>query len=150
MRKARWFLIVAAVLMAACGRGPAPPAGKWIGHYEASGIMVAVRLEIGSDGAVRVSAPNILNTAVNNEVQRKAMHRKLADELERSWSKVEARDMDFDGKIFRKPGGVAPQMVWNAATRTMKVVCYFGLQKSIYIDMRPVGDFSADPWAVRS
>jgi hypothetical protein len=54
--------------------------------------------------------------------------------------------MDFDGKVFRKPGGIAPQAIWDAKTGSMQLVIYPGAQPSIRIAMRRVGDFSADPW----
>jgi hypothetical protein len=74
------------------------------------------------------------------------MREKLAASLASSWGSVEGRAMDFDGRVFRKPGGIAPQMEWNPDSKTMTVVVYFGM-KTARIPLHQVKDFSADPWA---
>jgi hypothetical protein len=53
--------------------------------------------------------------------------------------------MDFDGRVFRKPGGVAPQMEWNPDSKKMTVVVYLGM-KTVRIPVHVVKDFSDDPW----
>src|SRR5215208_8470753 len=45
--------------LCACAE-PRAPAGRWEGIYTDGGLLVVVRLEIASDGAVRVSAPNAI------------------------------------------------------------------------------------------
>jgi hypothetical protein len=148
MRKISILWVAGLALLAGCFSSSQPPVGRWIGNHEAPGILVDTRLEILPDGRVRVSAPNFLNADSDiSEEQRVDMRARLADELNRTWSQVVPRKMDFDGRTFRKPGGVAPQMEWDAATRQMKVVFYFGMHKSIRIDVRQVDVFGDDPWA---
>ncbi|MDE2183279.1 MAG: hypothetical protein KGJ78_09680 [Alphaproteobacteria bacterium] len=108
--------------------------------------MVDARLEILKNGMVRVSAPDILDRPGSDQ-ERAEMHAQLAADLASGWSDVELRQMDFDGGVFRKPGGVAPQMEWDAKRQLMKVVFYFGMQHSIRIEMHQVADFDHDPWA---
>ena len=52
------FVLVTALALLSCSH-PAPPVGRWEGTYESDDVMVAARLEIGSDGQVRVSAPSV-------------------------------------------------------------------------------------------
>jgi len=54
--------------------------------------------------------------------------------------------MDFDGSVFRKPGGIAPQMIWKANSRQMSVIVYLGTRPGAHISMREVSDFSDNPW----
>ena len=77
--------------------------------------------------------------------QRGPMRDRLAATLSSSWSDVEGRTMDFDGRVFRKPGGLAPQMEWNPDSQKMTVVVYLGM-KTIRIPVRAVKDFSDNPW----
>ena len=63
-----------------------------------------------------------------------------------SWDDVLPRTFDFDGRVFRKPGGIAPQMEWVPHHQQMKVVFYFGREHSIRIVMHAVQDFREDPW----
>lgn len=140
-------LILGAAVLNACAPAKTPPTGRWIGNYDVPGVMVDARLEIQPDGRVRVSAPNLVNVTVNGEAQRVVLHAKLAAQLDRDWRLVEPRKMDFDGKVFRKPGGVAPQMEWNPETKTMILVFYFGMHKAVRITMQPVESYADDPWA---
>lgn len=146
MRRISILLFASLVFLAACSRQEKPPAGRWIGNYESSSVMVDARLEILPDGAVRVSAPDMLDVGDASEEDRALIRNRLAEELETTWAKAPAKPMDFDGRVLRKPGGVAPQMEWNPQTREMKVVFYFGMQKSVRIKMQQVSDFSSDPW----
>jgi hypothetical protein len=146
MRRFASLLVIVCAAAVGCSRTP-PPAGRWIGNYEADGVMVDARLEILSNGLVRASAPNMLDTPVNSDQERAAAHAQLAADLAGGWSDIVPRQMDFDGRVFRKPGGVAPQMEWDPDTHRMKVVFYFGTQHSIRIDMHAVSDFDRDPWA---
>jgi hypothetical protein len=129
-----------------CSNAKSPPVGRWEGAFEAQDVMVAVRLEISDKGDIYLSAPNALEIESVSAADRPAMRRRLADELAASWSNVEARPMDFDGRIFRKPGGVAPQMEWNPETHQMTVVLYLGMRAALRIPLRAVPQFSADPW----
>jgi hypothetical protein len=74
------------------------------------------------------------------------MHERLAGDLIAGWSEVTPRKMDFDGETFRKPGGIAPQMIWKAKRKQMLLVVYIGTQPSFRIPMREVGDFSENPF----
>ena len=139
-------LFLLSLTLVACSK-PGPPAGRWVAHYESAGNMVDARLEIGTNGLVRVSALDLIDVQVNSDDDRIAMHAQLAADLANGWSDVTPRAMDFDGRIFRKPGGFAPQMEWDPDTKQMKLVFYFGTQHSIRIPMHTVDDFGDDPWA---
>jgi hypothetical protein len=139
-------LLAGLVLLAACSRHGKPPAGRWIGNYETAEVMVDARMEVQPDGQVRVSAPDLLDVGELSDAERSDLHARLADKLVESWDKAEPRPMDFDGRTFRKPGGVAPQAEWNPNSHEMKLVFYFGMEHSIRIQMQQVSEFSADPW----
>jgi hypothetical protein len=140
------ILLAGLVAATACSHHVKPPTGRWVGNYDTPDIMVDARLEILPDGKVRVSALDITNVGDVSDQERAALHTRLASELEVAWHKVETRQMDFDGKVFRKPGGFAPQMEWNPLTHEMKVVFYFGMQHSIRIVMQQTDDFANDTW----
>lgn len=140
------LLLLGLGVLIACSRPAQPPVGRWTGNYDSPDVMVDARLEIGKDGSVRVSAPDLLDVGQVSGEDRAAMHSRLAADLAESWDEVAPRPMDFDGKVFRKPGGFAPQMEWNPQTRQMKLVFYFGTRHSIRIPMRAVDDFGDDPW----
>jgi hypothetical protein len=106
-------------------------------------VTIAARLEIEADGQVRVSAPDLLDIAPGD---RDAAREKLGSDLAGAWDSVVPRPMDFDGETFRKPGGIAPQMVWKAKSRRMSLIVYLGTRPAIRIAMREVGDFSDNPW----
>jgi hypothetical protein len=144
MRKTALVLATALALLS-CSH-PAPPTGRWQGTYESADTMIAVRLEIGSDGLVRVSAPNLRDIAAASPDERAQMHEKLASDLAAAWDSVEPRAMDFDGSAFRKPGGIAPQMIWKDKRREMSVVVYLGTRPGLRIPMHLVSDFSDNPW----
>jgi hypothetical protein len=139
------FVLVTALALLSCSH-PAAPVGRWEGTYESGDVMVAVRLEIGSDGQVRVSAPNLQDVGAASEEDRVQMRDKLATDLATDWESVAPRTMDFDGGVFRKPGGIAPQMIWKAKNRQMSVVVYLGTRPGLHIAMREVSDFSDNPW----
>lgn len=139
-------LLFASLALVACSR-PVAPAGRWVAHYESQGTMVDARLEIGANGLVRVSATDLLDVQPDSEEDRMAMHRQVAAQLADGWGDVTPRPMDFDGHIFRKPGGFAPQMEWTPKTKEMTLVFYFGTQHSIHIPMQAADDFNDDAWA---
>jgi hypothetical protein len=140
------ILLIAALALAGCSKPQQPPSGRWVGNYESPSVMVDAWLEILPNGNVRVSAPDLLDVGNPSEAQRALLHARLANDLGDGWGDVVPRKYDFDGRVFRKPGGFSPQMEWNPLTRQMKVVFYFGMQHSIRIVMHPVKDFSEDPW----
>lgn len=140
------ILLIAGLVLAGCGKSHHPPSGRWIGHYESPSVMVVAWLEIAPNGDVRVSAPDILDIGEPTDEQRAVAHKRLANQLYDDWGNVVPRHYDFDGHTFRKPGGVAPQMEWNPKTHQMKVVFYFGMQRSIHIPMTSVQDFNEEPW----
>jgi hypothetical protein len=139
------FVLATALALLSCSH-PAPPRGRWQGTYESADTMIAVRLEIGSDGLVRVSAPNLGDIGAASPDDRAQMREKLASDLAAGWESVDSRVMDFDGSTFRKPGGIAPQMIWNATSRQMWVVVYLGTRPGLRIAMHDVGGFSDNPW----
>jgi hypothetical protein len=140
------ILLMAGLILAGCGKSHQPPVGRWVGHYESPSVMVVAWLEIGKGGEVKVSAPDILDIGEPTDEQREAAHKRLANELYDTWGNVPPRVYDFDGHVFRKPGGYARQMEWDPNTQQMKVVFYFGMQRSIHIAMQPVKEFTEDPW----
>ena len=131
--------------LAACSK-PQPPPGRWEGGTMASGTLVAARVEIGPDGLVRVSAPDITGADNAKPEQLQQMRDRLAADLAGSWSSVSPRPFDFDGTTFRKPEGVAPQMVWDKATNQMTLELYIGASAALPVPLRPVSDFHDDPW----
>jgi hypothetical protein len=131
-------------LLAACSK-PAPPVGKWEGATSIGGTMVAARVEIGRDGKVRISAPDITN-AIGPESRLARLRERLAADLANAWDDVAPRAFDFDGKIFRKPGGIAPQMVWDAASNQMTLELYIGANPALPVSLRPVRIFHDNPW----
>jgi hypothetical protein len=139
--------LVSVLCLAACSNTKVPPVGRWEGVYEAPDEMVVVRLEITPKGDIYLSAPNALDIEATPADQRPVMRAHLTDELVQSWSAVTPRPLDFDGRVFRKPGGVAPQMEWNPQSKQMTVVLYFGMHAALRVPLRAVSDFSQDPWA---
>jgi len=129
----------------ACTRSPAP-SGRWQGAYESRDTMVVTRLEIDSKGDIYLSAPDATDIGNAAAEDRAAIRRKLAEGLSVAWGEVQPRPYDFDGRVFRKPGGVAPQLEWNPDQKSMMAVVYLGLRPSIRIPLHPVADFSSDPW----
>jgi len=144
----RRFATVLLVLFAleGCSK-PAPPIGRWAGRYDAGGVLIDARVEIGSNGEVRVSAPDLVNVTADTDDDRAALHQRLAAELADDWDAVEPRPMDYDGHVFRKPGGVAPQLIWDKDSGRMTMVVYIGNRPGMNITLAPVADFDKDPWA---
>jgi hypothetical protein len=140
------ILLMVALALAACSKQHVPPAGRWIGHFESPSVMVVAWLEISPSGDVRVSAPDYLDIGEPTAEVRDAAHKKLSSQLSDDWGAVQPRHYDFDGHTFRKQGGVAPQMEWNPKTQQMKLVFYFGMQRSMHIPMTPVKEFTEDSW----
>ena len=140
------FLILASALfLAACSK-PAPPQGRWEGGYTGSGAMVAARVEVEADGQVRVSAPDITNLDTAKPEILQQDRDKLAADLAAAWDGVAPRPFDFDGTTFRKPGGIAPQMVWDKASNQMTLELYIGANPALPVPLRPVDAFHDDPW----
>lgn len=146
MRRGALALLMVLVV-AGCSRHT-PPAGRWQGTYDSADAMVAARVEIDSKGGIRISAPNAENIG-DNEDDRAAMRQHLAVGLAGGWDEIEPRTMDFDGHTFRKPGGIAPQMVWDADKKRMYLVVYLGKNPGMKIALRAVDDFSEDPWGTQ-
>lgn len=133
-------LIVA--VLAACSGGAKPPAGRWQGVYEDAGLIVVARLEIDPKGDIRVSAPNaIADLAAMSENDRAGLRTRLLGELAQSWKKVGPLPLEFDGKDFRKPGGVAPQLQWDAKAGHMTMIYYSGNRASVRVPLDPVQQF---------
>lgn len=139
-------LLIAGLTLVGCSKQHQPPQGRWIGRYESPAVMVVAWLEILPSGQVRISAPDFLDIGDRTDVQLREMHKRLASDLSDGWSEVKLRQYDFDGRVFRKPGGVSPQMEWDPDKQEMKVVFYFGMSHSIRIPMQPVKNFGEDPW----
>jgi hypothetical protein len=139
------ILLAMAVSLAACSK-PAPPQGRWEGGYSARGTMVAARVEIEADGQVRVSAPDITNLENAKPEILQQNRDRLAADLASGWDSVAPRPFDFDGTTFRKPDGIAPQMVWDKASNQMTLELYIGANPALPVPLRPVDGFHDDPW----
>jgi len=129
----------------ACSK-PSPPVGKWEGGMESGGDVVVARVEILPNGQVRIMAPDITN-AMGSRAQMDEYRARLSADLANGWSEVKPRSFDFDGKTFRKPGGIAPQMVWDKATNHMTLELYIGARAALPVPLRPVDDFHDNPFA---
>jgi hypothetical protein len=140
----RLVSLAALLALAACGK-PQPPVGKWEGGAEAGGTLVAARVEILPNGTVKISAPDITN-AMGPRDQIVQMEARLAADLANGWSEIGPRSFDFDGKTFRKPGGVAPQMEWDKATNQMTLELYIGANPALPVALRPVSGFHDSPF----
>src|SRR5262249_37863349 len=136
--------VIAIVLLAACsGSGPEPPVGRWEGFYSGAGVMIAARVEIGKGGRVRMSAPNAFMDFANMpEADKADVQRRLMASLASDWAAARAHRLDFDGHTFRNPGGVAPQLEWDAGTNHMTMFVYPGTKPTVRIELEPVKDFS--------
>jgi hypothetical protein len=143
MNKVLLFTVLA-VALAGCGK-PQPPVGKWEGGYEVGGDLVAARVEILPGGGIKISAPDITNAMGNGE-QIEALRAQLAADLTNGWSEVRPRTFDFDGKTFRKPGGVAPQIEWDKDTNQMTLELYIGTRPAMPVSLRPVAGFHDNPF----
>jgi hypothetical protein len=138
------FAVLVLLALAGCSR-PHPPTGKWEGGYDKAGTIVVARVEILPNGLVKVTAPDITNAFVDERMKNRLRDR-LESDLLRAWEEVTPRQMDFDGRTFRKPGGVAPQMVWDKATNQMTLQLYLGANPALPIVLRPVENFHDSPW----
>ena len=146
MRQTHTLLLFAVVLgLTACSK-PSPPAGRWEGGYAAGGTLVAARVEIGTDGQVKVSAPDVTNLQNAKPEQLQQQRDTLASDLASGWDGVTPRPFDFDGTTFRKPGGIAPQIVWDKATNQMTLELYIGANPALPVPLRPVDAFHDNPW----
>jgi hypothetical protein len=148
MRRTLVLLLFAAPMalgMSACSK-PAPPQGRWEGGYSAGGTLVAARVEVEADGQVRVSAPDVTNLQNAKPEQLQQQRDTLAADLASAWDSVAPRPFDFDGTTFRKPGGIAPQMVWDKNSNQMTLEIYLGANPALPVLLRPVDNFHDDPW----
>ena len=125
---------------------PKPPVGHWEGTYETQHTMIAARLEIDPDGTILVSAPDMLDITATDPDDRETIRQRIASDLAQDWASTQPRRMSFDGTVFRKPGGVAPQLEWSPGTKRMIMVVYFGTRPSIRVPLHAVDRFSDDPW----
>jgi hypothetical protein len=142
---ARFFALACLLLVSACSHATPPPTGRWEGIYDSHDAIVAARVEITARGDIYLSAPDAMDVG-SSSGDRTAIRQRLADGLNQSWGSVVPRQMDFDGKTFRKPGGIAPQMQWDSAGNTMTLILYPGTAPEIHILLHPVKDFSPDPF----
>ena len=123
----------------------APPDGRWEGALESGDTMIVARLETTHDGQVRISLPDITGVG-NDPAERATTRQSLAERLAGGWGEVAPRPMDFDGKTFRKPGGIAPQIDYDKSTNTMNVYVYLGTSPAILVPLHSVTDFTDNPW----
>jgi hypothetical protein len=147
MRRTALFpaLLLAVGTLAACSK-PAPPVGRWEGGFQSNSTIVAARVEVMKDGQVRLSAPDITNLDMTKPERVAELRQQLASDLANGWDSVAPRPFDFDGETFRKPGGYAPQMVWDKNTGQMTLELYIGANPALPVPLRPVPEFHDDPW----
>ncbi len=141
----RWIALLTLVLLAAWSK-PQPPIGKWEGGYEGKGVLVVARVEILANGQVKISAPDLTNLQGATFEQMARSRARLATELTNMWPDVAPRVFEFDGKTFRKPDGIAPQMVWDEKTNQMTLQLYFGANPALPVVLRPVNEFNENPF----
>ena len=108
--------------------------------------LVAARVEVLAGGQVRVMAPDITGLDLATPDRMAQLRQQLAADLASSWDGVAPRPFDFDGDTFRKPGGIAPQMVWDKKTNQMMLELYIGANPALPVPLRPVPEFHDDPW----
>lgn len=148
MRFAACLIVILPCLIlgvTACSK-PRPPVGKWEGGYERGGDIVVARVEILPSGQVKVMAPDITNV-MGPRAQIEGYRARLSADLANGWGGIEPRNFDFDGKIFRKPGGIAPQMIWDKATNHLTLELYIGARSALPVQLRPVDAFHDNPFA---
>ena len=95
---------------------------------------------------MRLSAPDITNLENAKPEILQQNRDKLAADLASGWDGVAPRLFDFDGSVFRKPGGIAPQMVWDKASNQMTLELYIGADPALPVPLRPVDGFHDNPW----
>ena len=116
--------------------------GRWQGTYTGPGVMIVARVEVERDGKVRLSAPNaFMDVGALDAAEQTDVMARLSAGLAAAWPYIAPRPMDFDGHVFRNPGGVAPQLEWHRQTRHMTMYVYPGAQPTIRLDLAPVKDF---------
>ena len=148
MSGARNKLLLVAVLAAAlagCGKSQ-PPVGKWEGGYDGNGLIVVARVEIDAAGVVKVMAPDVTGMAGAKPEEVLNARAELASQLANDWPGVTPSQFEYDGKTFRKPNGVAPQMVWDKDTNQMTLELYIGANPALPVTLRPVDAFHDNPW----
>jgi hypothetical protein len=129
-----------------CAKGPVLPVGRWEGVYEAQDVMVAVRFEITPRGDFVLSAPDATDIENLSAGARTGLHRQLAETLAATWPQTRPRPLNFDGRLFRKPGAVAPQLEWDADKERMTAILYLGLHAPLRVDLHATPRFTHDPW----
>ena len=65
----------------------------------------------------------------------------LKTRLAQSWPAVQPLPLEFDGRAFRKRGGVAPQIEWDAEGKRMTMIYYSGNRLSVRVPLAPVREF---------
>lgn len=144
MRQISRFAVSLGLLALTACSDPRPPVGRWEGAYEDPGVIIVARLEIDSAGNVRVSAPNaITDAAPVSDGERAVLHTQLQTGLAESWPSVAPLPLVFDGRVFHKRGGVAPQLEWDKAHQRMILVFYSGNRASIRVPLDSVQNFTA-------
>ncbi|MBV9420591.1 MAG: hypothetical protein JO348_12535 [Alphaproteobacteria bacterium] len=138
-------LLFGVLVLTGCSK-PQAPAGRWEGGYDQDGTFIAARLEIETDGKVRVSAPDVTDPSLVSDSDRAMMRRNMAERLAGGWGEVVPRPMSFDGKIFRLPGRIAPQIEYDNTTNVMTLYVYLGTNPVIKMPLKPVADFSDNPF----
>ena len=72
-------------------------------------------------------------SSVTSRANGTELRARLLEGLARSWPQVGALPLDFDGKAFHKPGGVAPQLEWDAKAQHMTMIYYSGKPYSVRV-----------------
>ena len=130
-----------------CSRNVAPPVGRWEGTYDANDTIVVARMEITSKGQIFVAAPNAENIGAMSAEDHAAVRQKLADGVAAEWDSVTPHPLEFDGKDFRRPGGIAPQAEWDANSQRMTLIVYLDKGDGLRIPLRTVKEFSQNPFS---
>jgi hypothetical protein len=129
-----------------CAKAP-PPVGRWQGGFESREVMVIARLEIDAKGNIYLCAPDAMDIENASQDDRTAIRQRLSDGMNVAWGQTEPKQFVFDGHVFRKPGGVAPQLEWDPDRKSMTAIVYLGMRAAIHVPLHAVADFTADPWS---
>jgi hypothetical protein len=133
-----WLCVLA---LMACSENKMPPAGRWQGLHDSADAIIVARLEISDKGVVRVSAPNAFlhDLPAPTQEERDAIRGQLQASLHQAWPNVGETPLEFDGKVFQRPGGVAPQLTWDGTTMTL--IVYPGTYATIRMPLQAVEEF---------
>lgn len=133
-------LIFLALTLASCGQKTAPE-GRWEGFKETTDWLLAVRLQVEGNNAIRASALSINITGLSLP-ERYALRSKLKQALVDQWSRAPRGEVDFDDNVLVKHGGFAPLFSYDPKRRTMTFHFYARGKLTEKVTCTPVMEFA--------